>query len=386
MENRKILIIGSGHLANRLQLLAESRGFACEHIQNPKFQPDQDGKTVFERISGILKGLDLESFSMAYLLDDKDEQNLEFIIALMRLGVKMPVTASLFNENVAPHLQAAYPNLKILNPARMAAPAFVEALYEPVTRTLRYEVKLPEPIKGKGPDRLVWKLIGAFGALIIFTTIYFHNSEHISWLDAIYFVVVTVASVGYGDISLLHSSDMSKVINIILIISAMVFIWMIFSLVIDRIIKKRMQLSLGQRKYTYRNHIVVCGLGRLGYCVVEELLKKGEKVVVIEVDEDSDKADQLRMRGVDVYIGNARSFAVLADVNVVHAQALISVIDNDYINLEVGLNARSLRPDLRLILRMFDEMMARQVKDDLDILLTLSMSAQADEKFLDLLD
>jgi voltage-gated potassium channel Kch len=160
---------------------------------------------------------------------------------------------------------------------------------------------------------------------------------------------------------------------------------MIFSLVIDRIIKKRIQLSLGQKQYDYKNHVIVCGLGRLGYCIVEELIKAGEKVIVVQNNADSDKADELRLRGVDVYVGNARSFAVLQDVNVINARGLISVIDNDYLNLEIGLNARSIRSDLPLVLRIVDEEMAVQLREDLDIHLTLSMSDLADDRFMSLL-
>ena len=56
---------------------------------------------------------------------------------------------------------------------------------------------------------------------------------------------------------------------------------------------------------------------------------------------------------------------VLRDVGVTRAKALYSVINNDFANLEIGLNARSFAPDLRLILRIFDEAMSAQLKDTL---------------------
>ena len=74
------------------------------------------------------------------------------------------------------------------------------------------------------------------------------------------------------------------------------------------------------------------------------------------------------------------------DVGVRRAKALYSLVDDDYANLEIGLNARTFEPDLRLILRMFDEAMSRRIKEHLDIHLTLSMTAIADEKFVDLLE
>ncbi len=68
------------------------------------------------------------------------------------------------------------------------------------------------------------------------------------------------------------------------------------------------------------------------------------------------------------------------------AKALYSLVANDFVNLEVGLNARSFDPQLRLIIRMYDESMSRRIKEQLDIHLTFSVSAMADEKFLEALD
>jgi Trk K+ transport system NAD-binding subunit len=69
----------------------------------------------------------------------------------------------------------------------------------------------------------------------------------------------------------------------------------------------------------------------------------------------------------------------LEDVNVSKAKALISVISNDYLNLEIGLNARSQQPNLRVILRIFDDQVATNIKNVLDIQLALSMSALVDD-------
>ena len=183
--------------------------------------------------------------------------------------------------------------------------------------------------------------------------------------------------------SLLHSSTLTKLVGILLLLSSTVFIWMIFSLTIDRIIKRRVQLSLGRKRYDHRAHVIVCGLGRLGQFVAEGLVARGEQVVIVEKREDAAAVHHLRSLGADVYIGDARLPRVLSDVGVRRAKALYSLVDDDYANLEIGLNARSFAPDLRLILRMFDEAMSRRVKEHLDIHLTLSMTAIADEQFLE---
>jgi voltage-gated potassium channel Kch len=385
MKNKIVLIVGLGHLAYRVKKLVEIKGYEVIQYSYDSFKLNDNDTSTLDKIAATLANIDLSSLSMAYILSEKDDNNLELVVAIMALNKDLPVTVSLFNENVAPHLQAAHPNLCILNPAKIAAPFFVEALYSPIERRLSYTPAPPIQQLKKPPqiDYFITLLVGCFAILIVFATAYFHYFEKFSWLDALYFVVVTISTVGYGDINLLNASAVSKIIGIILILSATIFIWMIFSLTIDRIIKKRVQLALGRRKYSYKNHIIVCGLGRLGYFIADELIKRGEKIIIIESNADSPNVDYFRNYGADVYVGNARLTHVLHDVGVARAQAVISVINDDYANLEIGLNARTFQPKLRLILRIFDESMARIIKEKLDIYLTLSTSAIADEKFVE---
>lgn len=385
MKNSIVLILGSGHLAYRVEKLARSRGYNACHIKSEFFQLDNTSNSAFDKITNTLSDIDLSSVKMAYVIDDSDEFNLQLLVVLMSLNEHLPITASLFNENIAPHLRAAHPYLHIFNPAKIAASCFVEALYKPAEHLLRYIPAKP-PNKPIAPeDHFIKALIGSFVLMMSGAILYFHFAENITWLNSVYFVVVTIATVGYGDINLANASALSKIIGIILIISSTVFIWMIFSLTVDRIIKERTQIFLGRKRYLYKNHIIVCGLGKLGYFIAEELINKNEKIVIVESNENSSNVHHFRQLGADVYIGNARLPSVLQDVAVADAKAVISVINNDYVNLEIGLNARSFQPKLRLILRIFDDSIAEGIKDKLNIYITLSMSAIADEKFLETL-
>jgi voltage-gated potassium channel len=71
------------------------------------------------------------------------------------------------------------------------------------------------------------------------------------------------------------------------------------------------------------------------------------------------------------------------DVNVKDAKAVISVIDNDALNIEIGLNARAMIPNLRVILRIFDEQMTPHINKILNIELTYSASAIALNHFFE---
>lgn len=387
MSQQQILILGGGHLASRLNRMISAAGYAVHHSDMEAIRRRDPFSSLPENLVAFVNDHQLAAVSMVYLLDERDEVNLQLIIAFRAGFPQLRVTASLFNENLIPHLQQELPGISILNPAKIAAPAFVATLYTPLPEDTAETVPAAtyrEALSSSG-DRLLMKLLVAFVCLFFAAVVYFRFAENLSWIDAFYFVVVTVATVGYGDISLQHSAVLSKIIAIILIFGSTVFIWMIFSLTIDRILKNRIRLALGRKKYNWNNHVVVCGLGRLGYFIVEELLQRKERVIIIEEKEDSRHIEHFRHLGAAVYIGDARLAKTLNDVNIARARALFSVINDDSKNLEIGLGARSYNPTLRLILRVFDDKMAAGIRAFLPIHFTLSTSALADDEFLALL-
>jgi hypothetical protein len=386
MQKKIVLIIGAGHLAYRLKKYLSTQGYEILHSNLELINATTDSVSLIENLDAYIKKIDLSSLAMVYLLEDKDENNLQLIISLISLVTDIPITASLFNENLIPHLQKDHINLKILNPAKIAAPSFVEQLYVQVnTETAYVNVLLENKRRSKKSFSLIKKLLFGFVLMLLSAVTFFHFYEKLSWVDAFYFVVVTAASVGYGDINFATASVITKVVVIFLILSSTISIWMIFSLTIDVFLKRRIQLELGRKKYSLKNHVIVCGLGRLGYFIVQELLQKNEKVIVVEQNENSNHIDYFRQLGAEVYIGDARLPKVMRDVNVLEAKALISVINNDSLNLEIGLNARSHHPEVKLILRIFDDQMADKIKDYLKIYHSLSASAIADDKFYEML-
>ena len=382
MKEKIILIIGAGHLAFRLKKYLALQEYQILITNVNTINAETESFSLIENLGNYIDKIDVSSIAMVYLLEDKDEDNLQLIISFISLLIDVPITASLFNENLIPHLQKDHINLKILNPAKIAAPAFVEQLYLRTGSEIVFENLETTGIeRSKRSLSLIQKLLICFFFILISAVFFFHFFEKLAWIDAFYFVIVTAGSVGYGDISLAQSSHLSKIVGMFLILFSTISIWMIFSLTIDVFLKRRIQLELGRKKYNIKNHVIVCGLGRLGYFIVKELLQKNEKVVIVEQNENSNHIDYFRQLGAEVYLGDARLPKVIKDVNVAEAKAVISVINNDSLNLEIGLNARSHQPNIKLILRIFDDQMADKIKDYLQIYHSVSASAIADDKF-----
>lgn len=124
-----------------------------------------------------------------------------------------------------------------------------------------------------------------------------------------------------------------------------------------------------------RGHIVVCGLGHVGYRVVEELHHLGEEIVGLELSEDGSFVEIVRAWGIPVYIGDARRDELLVQCGVGRAKAVVCATSNDLANLEIALDSKRMNPTVRVVMRMFDQRLAGKVGGALDLDESFSTSA-----------
>jgi len=117
---------------------------------------------------------------------------------------------------------------------------------------------------------------------------------------------------------------------------------------------------------TLRGHVVICGAGRVGYRVALELLRLKRDLVVIEKRPDAPFATALRDLGVPVLIDDIRAPKALERVNVAHAEAIVCATDDDLSNINVALDARKVKPDIRVVMRLFDADLVERVKDNFE--------------------
>lgn len=125
---------------------------------------------------------------------------------------------------------------------------------------------------------------------------------------------------------------------------------------------------------TYRNHVIVVGLGHVGERVTNTLANMGFDVIAIDQTITDELDHHLNELGVPSIIGDARSLEVLEKAGIQHAASLVVCTSNDHVNLEVIMRARDTNPDMRIVSRMYDPQFANQLNRFLGVQATLSSS------------
>jgi Trk K+ transport system NAD-binding subunit len=129
-------------------------------------------------------------------------------------------------------------------------------------------------------------------------------------------------------------------------------------------------------------HIIVCGLGNVGFRVVQELHRQGERVVVIERTRDTAFIPTARRLGVAVIVGDATVAEVLRQAHTAQAKAVVAATSNELANLEIALLARDLNPHQRVVLRLTDPNLARTMREAANVRLAVSIPDLAAPAFL----
>lgn len=128
---------------------------------------------------------------------------------------------------------------------------------------------------------------------------------------------------------------------------------------------------------TYRDHVILCGLGHLGYRVLEQLVSIGTPVVAIERDDQGRFIAYAKGTGVPILFRDMKEDQALIDAGVAHARAIILATNDDMANLEAALDARRLNPRIRIVMRLYDQQIAAKITGTFDIDAAFSSSALA---------
>ena len=235
---------------------------------------------------------------------------------------------------------------------------------------------------------LTFVVAGLFALVVVAAVILrftYHVSSaggHLDLLTAVYFTVVTVATVGYGDYSFANQGGGMKVFAIVLIALGVLLVSTAFALFTNILVSRRIERSLGRRQVPgMAGHVVVIGLGAVGIAVVQGLIAEGQRVVVIERDDNNRYLAQARALGVPVVIADATQLQTHRMVNLDDAAAVAVLTSADLTNIETGLAIRESLGDrweqVPVVLRVFDRDLARMMEHSFGFRHVRSTSALA---------
>ncbi len=114
---------------------------------------------------------------------------------------------------------------------------------------------------------------------------------------------------------------------------------------------------------TMNKHIILVGLGHLGFRIAHKLHEMGENLVVIEFKADADTVEVVRGMNIPVIADDAVRQSALEAANVKDARTIILASQNDAMNLQIALKARSLNPQIEVVIRIFDEDFAHALQE-----------------------
>jgi len=193
--------------------------------------------------------------------------------------------------------------------------------------------------------------------LLLFTGIIgFKIISDYSWIDALYMTVITITTVGFGEVQPLDPQ--AKIFTIFLILTSVIIVGYALTIITEFIISKNDISELKQKKMQKKsdalsNHIVICGFGRNGKQAAKKLLTHKRSFVVVEYNKEI--IDKHQNEDILFVLGNANEDEVLQLAGIERAECLISALPNDSDNVFVVLSARQMNKTARIISRASNE-------------------------------
>lgn len=171
--------------------------------------------------------------------------------------------------------------------------------------------------------------------------------QHISFLDIIYFTMISITTTGYGDI--VPISPGARMFDALVVTPIRIFVILIFIGTTYQFILKRTWETwrMAQIQKMLTDHIVVAGFGKTGADAVNELIARGtDPACIVVIDGDEHALARAEEAGCNVLVGDATRDQTLKDVRVERARTLIVATGRDDTSILVTLTARHLAPDV----------------------------------------
>ena len=345
-----ILLVGRGQLAAAI----EQRLQQChQSVTRLKAQGDDEDSLSAQTCS---------AGRVLILATDDDAGNIDLALKAKQLNPDLRLVVRLFDNDLATYLSATIPGITILSVSSVSAPVVAEAA--------RLILKSCSPQTGPSEmlhptrnrhaiDRVLLGALISFFLLVFPSAAFFASALDLSYMDALYFVWTTVMTVGYGDISLKEAGMGVKLFGMLLMLGGAAFIAILFAIMSDWVLMRRLDVISGRIKVRGRGHVLIVGAGNIGFRVAETLADEGHRLVIIEKNDSSKNGAELRRQGHHTIIADATNQDTQTLAGLDRAALVVAVTDADAINLQIALKARA--ANIPVIVRMVSPELAAHV-------------------------
>ena len=182
-------------------------------------------------------------------------------------------------------------------------------------------------------------------------------------LDAIYMSIITLSTVGYSEVH--EMSRMGRVFTVFLVVVGVGFTLYIAGAIIQFMVEGRLRAMLGRRRLSLKiqrlkNHYIVCGYGRIGRVLCQDL--RGRPLDLVAIEHNSDLVAAMEEDRMPYILGDATDESVLMEAGIKRAKGLVAVLATDADNIFLILTARQLNQELRIVARAANQRAKAKLK------------------------
>jgi voltage-gated potassium channel len=298
----------------------------------------------------------IDAYKRAHILEIEFSLRVPMIKAI-RESVKYMLTPAMIIDFLA--ILPAYRELRILR---------VFVLFR-VFKLLRYTKSINqfmEVLRNKRFELLTLLFLLMFVMMTAGIAIYIFE-EHLnpqinSLFDALYWALVTIATVGYGDIS--PVTHEGRIVSMIIIVTGIAMISFATSVIVSAFSEKLIQLKesrIIEQVNKSESFLLICGYGQMTKMFMRQREKRDYEYVILE--KDKDKYNQAIKDGYDAVREDASRHDTLAKFNVEYSKiTILCLLNSDIENIYISLNAKSISRDMRVIARASDSSMVQKFK------------------------
>ena len=408
-----IVVCGLGRFGLRIVQTLRERGAEVVIITDTATRADRKahalalGAYVVEgdfRFADVRLAARVDEAHAFVLAASDDRANLEAALDVRREFPGTRIVMRLDADAVAARLEADFGIAAVLSPAVLAAARFADAALEeapaaPVSPDATPRRPLSSRLTRRPRTTRPFPALIGLCVILVFLSgvIVFHHTLALTWVDAIYFTASILTTVGFGDFALRESSDAVKLFGTFLMFGGVTLIAVFSSFLTNFYVSgAATQLRAERGAGRLRNHVILCGLGSVGFEIAEALTARRIPLVIIDGTAGGIHARSLPAH-VPYLAGDATQSETLVRAGIGRARAVIAATSNDAVNLEIGLIAQTLATGsgrvrrgaggqplaLRLVLRCFDPDLARRIHAVSDAYTLLSSAEIAAPLFAD---